>query len=384
MYKLVIFIISIIFIITIILFNNILGFVICIFLTFILFSLTKRKFMSNDFFLHIKNNKGLSILLFLTLVLIFFTFNLFRVKSNIEYIFNNNGVLMIKTKDGFKEFYKAKNDILLNDIFSNENTKIQSIEIKRKNESFIHAIENLLNPNKVIIIEFNSKNNYSLVADIKNDFSAINSSQALKFSNSNFAINTNFYDDSSIGEIIINMKRYGNTNKKASGFFKVINGKPVVGPKSIFNDYSGTITYSCQAFPSVIKNGIIFSYIISEKSPYKKSWKLKTYRNLIGTLKNGNLVCVLSHTGGLLSVKEISMIAKNYGVTNATLFDGGAALQYEYKHKDFDLKFSALNNRFDFGKMIDKKFIATANCHFPAKSPVFLTIEHLTTKPKMQ
>lgn len=382
MYRLLILITIITYIITIILFNNILGFAICIFLTSLLFSFAKRKFISNHFFLYIKNNKVLATLLFLTLALSLFTFNLFRVKSNIEYVFKNNGELMVQTTDGFKELHKTKNDILLNEIFRNENANIQSIEIKRKNESFIHTIENFFNPNKVIIIEFNSKNHYSLTADIKNDLAPINTSQALKFSNSNFAINTNFYGESAIGEIIIKKKRFGNANKNASGFFKVINGKPIVGAKSLFNVNLGTVSYSCQAFPSVMKNGIMFPYINSEKPPYKKSWKLKTYRNLMGTLENGNFICVLSHSGGLLSVKEIATIAKKYGVTNASLFDGGAALQYEYNSKDFHLRFSALNNTFDFGEMIDKMFITLGKTHFPTKSPVFLTIEHLTTKPK--
>jgi exopolysaccharide biosynthesis protein len=365
-----------------ILFNNILGFAICIFLTTLLFSFAKRKFISNHFFLYVKNNKALATLLFLTLALLVFTFNLFRVKSNIEYVFKNDGELMIETTEGFKGLQKTKNDILLNEIFRNENVNIQSIKIKRRNESFIHTIENFLNPNKVIIIEFNSKNHYSLTADIKNDLAPINASKALKFSNSNFAINTNFYGENPLGEIIIKKKRFGDTNKNGSGFFKIIDGKPIVGAKSLFSRNLGTVSHSCQAFPSVMKNGIMFPYINSEKAPYKNSWKRKTYRNLLGTLKNGNLICVLSHSGGLLSIKEVAIIAKKYGVTNAALFDGGAALQYEYNSKDFEFKFSALNNTFDFGETIDKNFITLGNCHFPAKSPVFLTIEHLKTKSK--
>jgi len=383
MYRILTLIALITYLLTVILINNILGFALCIFLTVLLFSFAKRKFISNHFFLYINNNKGLSTLLFLMPALLLFTFNLFRVKSNIEYVFKNNGELMIQTADGFKKLQKTKNDILLNEIFRNENVHIQSIEIKRKNESFIHTIENFFNPNKVLIIEFNSKNHYSLAADIENDLAPINTSQAINLSNSNFAINTNFYGESAIGEIIIKNKRFGNANKNASGFFKVIDGKPIVGAKSLFNGYLGTVSYSCQAFPSVMKNGTMFPYISSEKPPYKKSWKLKTYRNLIGTLENGNLICVLSYNGGLLSVKEISTIAKKYGVTNASLFDGGAALQYEYNSKDFHLRFSALNNIFDFGEMIDKKFFTLSNTHFPTKSPVFLTIKHLTTTPKL-
>ena len=99
-------------------------------------------------------------------------------------------------------------------------------------------------------------------------------------------------------------------------------------------------------------------------------------------LKNGKLVCILSNKGGLLSVKEISIIALKYGIVNAALFDGGAALQYQYTSEDFDLSFSALNNNFSFGEKIDEIFFTSANTHFPARSLVYLTIKHVTTTTK--
>jgi len=345
-------------------------------LTYLLYSLSKRKLISNLFFVFIQNNKILSLLYFLFLALVIFTLNLFRVESNIEYAFKNSGELIVRTSDGFKEFSKTENDFLINELHNNENVKIQTIEIKRMNESFIHSVENFFNPNKVLILEFTSKNNYTLAADVTNNLNPINTSKALKLSKANFVINTNFYGEGAIGEVIIRNKRFGSTNKNASGFIKIINGKPIVGAKSLFNESLGTVSYSCQAFPSVIKNGVMFDYINSEAPPYKKSWKLKTYRNLIGTLENGNVICVLSYKGALLSVKEIATIAKKFGATNATLFDGGAALQYEYISEDFRLSFSALNNNFNFGQKIDHKFFTLARTHFPTKSPVFFAIEH--------
>lgn len=131
-----------------------------------------------------------------------------------------------------------------------------------------------------------------------------------------------------------------------------------------------------------MKNGDFFPYIISEKPPYRPSWKNKTYRNLIGNLPNGNLVFVLSNNGALLSVKEIALIGKKYGITNASLFDGGAALQYEYNSKNFKMNFSAFNNNINFGEIIDKKFMTLAKSHFPTKSPVFLVVKHFTAKPE--
>ena len=381
MYRLLILLFLTIYGLCLLLLNNIFGFAICALLTIFIYSFAKRKFFSRDFLLFIKKNKISSISYFLLLALIVFTFNLFRVQSNLEYLFQNNGDLMIPTEDGIKELDKTESDIKYKQIYTNENINIQSIEFERKNESFIHKIKNHLSPNEVIIIEFKSNNNFSLTADIKNNLAPISSFQALKLANANFALNTNLYGRNAIGEIIIEKKRYGYDDSKKSGFFKVINEKPIVGARSLFDKKIDNVSYSSQAWPSVMKNGKLFLYIKDES--YQFAWKKKTYRNLIGTLKNGNLVCVLSYTGGLLSVKEISIIALKYGIVNAALFDGGAALQYQYTSEDFDLSFSALNNNFDFGEKIDEIFFTKANTHFPAKSPVYLSIKHFTTKPKL-
>lgn len=311
-----------------------------------------------------------------------FTFHLIRIQSNIEYAFNNDGELMISTSEGFKSILKNENNIKFNEVFKNGNVTIQSINIKRKNESLIHKIENFVNPNRITVFEFNLENDFGLIADIKNELNPINTDEAMSLANSNFAINTNFFGSGAIGEVIIDKKRYGQDNKTASGFFKVIDGKPFAGARSLFKNNAGIVSYSCQAFPSVMKNGDFFPYIISEKPPYRPSWKNKTYRNLIGNLPNGNLVFVLSNNGALLSVKEIALIGKKYGITNASLFDGGAALQYEYNSKNFKMNFSAFNNNINFGEIIDKKFMTLAKSHFPTKSPVFLVVKHFTAKPE--
>lgn len=307
----------------------------------------------------------------LGLALIVFAFNLFRVQSNIEYLFKNNGDLRIQTTEGFKAIAEVKNEIEFESLYSNESVTIKSVSFQRENQSSVHQIKNFLSPNKLVVFEFNSSNEFSLTADTEQKLAPINCFQALNKQSSNFSLNTSLYDRNAIGEVIIENKKFGTRNKFWSGFFKVIEGQPVVGAKSIFTKNRGNISYSCQAYPSVMKNGQLFNYIKTAKR-----WKKKTYRNLIGTLQNGNLVCVLSYTGGLLSVEEISIIALKYGVVNATLFDGGAALQYQYVSNDFELSFSALNNNVYFGEKIDELFFTKASTHFPAKSPVFLTIKH--------
>ena len=381
MYRLLILLFLIIYGVCLLLLNNIFGFAICVLLTVFIYSFSKRKFFSNHFIQFIKKYKVSASSYFSLLALTIFTFNLFRVQSNLEYLFKNNGNLMVQTAEGVKELEKVKSGIQYNQIYTNENVNIQSIDFTRKNESFVHRIKNFFSPNKVIIIEFELNNHYSVTADINNNLAPISSFQALKLANANFALNTNLYGRNAIGEIIIEKKRFGYDDSDKSGFFKVINEKPIVGARSLFDKKIDNVSYSSQAWPSVIKNEILWPYIKDES--YRFAWIKKTYRNLIGTLKNGKIVCILSNKGGLLSVKEISIIALKYGIVNAALFDGGAALQYQYTSEDFDLSFSAMNNNFDFGEKIDEIFFTRANTHFPAKSPVYLTIKHFTTKPKL-
>jgi len=124
-----------------------------------------------------------------------------------------------------------------------------------------------------------------------------------------------------------------------------------------------------------MKNGIVFSYINKETYPYKKLWRKKTYRNLIGSKSNGNIVIVVSNDGALLSVKEITQIAKKFNVKNASLFDGGIALQYSFKSKNYKNNFSTLNNTFGISDLFEKLTILLFNKKFKQKSPVFLTIK---------
>jgi hypothetical protein len=355
--------------------NNLLGFLICMLATFFFFSFWNKRFSGDDFLQFIKKNKIFSVIYLFFIVFVVFVLHLFRVSSNVEYIFKNSGRLMLETSRGYEEIEQTKNDVIFNEYYQNDRVKISSISIRRTNESLIHRIENFLNPNKILIFEFNLKNEFSLSADVKNNLRPITSSEAIK--NKNFSLNTNFYGEGAIGGVIIDGVQFKGENASSKGFFKVINGKPVAGPKSIFEEVKGSVSHSCQAHPSVMKNGVLFHYILSEELPYKKVWKKKTYRNLIGNLSNGNLVAVLSNNGGLVSVKEISQIAQKYGVINASLFDGGGALQYEYDNDDFSVSFSAMNNQFDFGQRIDRFFLSRAHIRFPAKSPVFMTVKHI-------
>ena len=323
--------------------------------------------------------KLFSVIFLVSLSLIIFFFNLVRMSSNIEFLFNNDGALLVPTTTiGFESISNSSGKLNINLEYENQNVSIHNLKYQRENESIIHRIENFINPNKLLIFEFNTNNEFSLYANVNNNLSPTNSSKALKNSKSNFAINTNFYGKTNKieGELIIDGERYGNKSN-GSGFFKVIDGKPIVGAKSLFANLRGKIEYSCQAFPSVMKNGYIWDYITSDIKTYSRLWEKKTYRNLIGTKPNGNLVFIVSNNGALLSVKEISLIAKKLGVNNASLFDGGAALQYKFNSPGYNTSFSAFNNTFSLGQRIDELILKYSGITFEQKSPVFLTVRCL-------
>ena len=316
------------------------------------------------------------ILLLLFLISTLFGLNLIRVSSNFQYLLDNESDLLIQNKSGSGSLATSKT-LLSDTLYSDEYVVIQSLLFSRSNASwFDKNILSKLLPQEITIFEFNRKNEFKLTADTENNLKPINSQGALELSSANFSLNTSFYNKGVINELILEGKRYNKASRSASGFLRIIDGFPYAGTKkTVFNKINGKIEYSCQAHPSVIGNGEIWNYIKSEQAPYKSSWKSKTYRNLIGTTKSGNLVCVLSNRRGLISVKEIALIGDLYGLEHATLFDGGSALQYQWTSEEFQCKFSAINNNFSFGDKIDELSMKKAHGHFPSASPVFLTVK---------
>lgn len=302
----------------------------------------------------------------------------FKVSSNVSFFFNQESRLLLKSEgrwiyvDG-----SASNRLLLKNIYQADGVNIDRINIRRENRPALRKIWELVLPPKVMVFEFSPENSFFLIAKTEDNLSPINSREAKRKRNADFVVNTSFYGTKGefIGELIINRQVLGRDNGISSGFFKVVNGKPRVGPRSSFANMRGEVSYSCQAHPSVMRNGTLFHYIISERPPYHHTWKRKTYRNLIGEKENGNIVFILSNRGALLSVKEIASIAQQTGVNNASLFDGGAALQYRFRHKGRRISFSAINNFFSVGRRFEDYFERKTNTQFKQKSPVFLGIK---------
>ena len=143
-------------------------------------------------------------------------------------------------------------------------------------------------PQEINVFFFKPSNDFYLLAAVNDNFSPLNIYEANRRKESDLVINSSFYDpqNNAIGEIIYQGKRF-QQKTESSGYFKVIHGIPHAGPASIFQSINGKPTYSCQAHPSTIKNGRLFPYIDSENM--QNIWKLKSYRNLIGEMKDDTI-----------------------------------------------------------------------------------------------
>lgn len=149
-----------------------------------------------------------------------------------------------------------------------------------------------------------------------------------------------------------------------SGVFFVKEGKPYFGPKSLLDEVPGPISEGAQVYPSVMKNHTVFNYVTAAPDRFFDGVKV-TYRSLAGMRQNGEAVFVLSGDGGVMNVNEVTQIAYKLAVQNATLMDGGRALQYSLQTEDGPWHFAAFNNKLDMG--LSKVQIQ--------RSPVFLTVK---------
>lgn len=322
-----------------------------------------------------KTKRRIPILPFIILFLILFGLEyIFNISSNYIFYLNNNSLLLLKTENGWTSIEGHEQKIALKEIIKKDDFKVSSFPINRS-RSHLGPI-NHLTSGKMMVFEFAPNNRFSILADAKEKFPSLSCTEAMGRFDVNFMVNANFYgsDNQVMGELILNEKSY-HKESQASGFFRVIDGKPYVGPRSIFADIPGSVEYSCQAFPSVINKGEIFPYVLEETKPSSKQWERKTYRNLIGMKPDGSIVFLLSNQRGIVSVKEISQLAKMLGIDRASLFDGGIALQYKLESTEGNISFAAFNNQLDFGKRLDDYFMKNHRMLFKQRSPVYIGVK---------
>lgn len=184
-----------------------------------------------------------------------------------------------------------------------------------------------------------------------------------------FAINLNYYTPGGqpLGLVIHNGVPLNSEVKSWSGFFFVEDGVPRFGARSLYEEAKGQITVAAQAFPSVMKNGKVFSYMEKDPERYFNGLE-RTYRSLVGTRGDGTVVFINSGDGGILNMKELTRIANLLEIQNATLLDGGRALQYELDHQGDTMSFNAFNNTFDDPQLKKRNFA-------PERPPVYLIVK---------
>lgn len=282
--------------------------------------------------------------------------SLFNPIANMHFLLPQGGNLQLAEVPETKELYK------------DADVSVQKVYLERSGESTSKALLDLFNPPRAYLFTFTNREETFSINYLKNGGTA---RKELK-SGSTFSINSSFYDKemNSLGEVVVDGTNYGQ-HSNSSGFFKVIEGKAYVGPRSLFEQLPGTVRYSCQAHPSVMRDGIIWPYIL-EESLNQTPWKRRTLRNLGGMDADGNIVFLVSGDGGLLSVKEMSELALKLGIETATLFDAGSALQYSFQKDGYRLHFSAYNNRLQMGERVNQFFKQKTGYQFFNSSPVFI------------
>ena len=322
------------------------------------------------------NVSGIGIMKNVFLSLLFLSsaciFSILRTETNYYYFLNRNAPLQIKSDGQWKDLNEA-NSIDLVELYSNPTVSVQQIKIKRNQPNVVGRALNLVYTQKVNVFTFKPTNEFYLVADPNSNFSPLRVAEAQERKNSSFLINASFYDpaNQALGEVIYCSKQY-QSKSNSSGYFKVIDGVPHAGPRSVFDKYRNPPQYSCQAHPSTMKDGVIFQYILDNSF---SKWRQRTYRNLIGEKEDGNIVCIASGNGGLLDVREISQLAKLIGVKHATLFDAGVALQYAFESPGYSMEFSAFNNQLDAGSFVDKVGMELFRKNFIQRSPIYIGIK---------
>lgn len=276
--------------------------------------------------------------------------------SNLHFFLKNDSKLQIKAS--------SQAQIL----FENDYIRITRVNLIRKHNALIQKAIHRISKPRMYHIAFKQDHGNFYISLHKQGETAHDRIKE----HTVFAVNSSFFDsdNNAVGEIYINGVQNGERTR-SSGFFKVINGKAYAGPTSLFKTIKGTPEFSCQAHPSLMKNGIIWDYIVRESLPHP-FWKQKTYRNLSGMDKNGNIHFLVSGSGGLLSVKETAQLALTLGIKTATLFDAGSSLQYKFSTDEFELAFSAYNNILNLGPLVDYAFFRLTGNTFLNKAPVFI------------
>ena len=326
---------------------------------------------STQFWSYISLNKLKLIVRSSLVIILVFLAHHFRSAHHLEYLFLSDeaDTLLVKSNDEWTPVPKA-GLIDRDTMFTNEKVTIYSLEFQRSNDGILHRLENAVNANVVHVFEFDPSCKFGLVHDENRN---LNAKEAVELSGAQFCLNANLYQTAC--EIThVNLPLYGlkvnndwinlPIKPKNSGLFVDNNGHVSISKGSEKSAYNSTsIVSECK--PYAIRNGKIDDALHAKR-------KDKFCRNLVGKTKSGKVVFMVSGTGGWLTFTEMATLGQQIGMQEALFFDGGAALQYQFKTQDFELDFAGFNNTIDFFHLFDKNMI---NGKLAQRSPVYFSVK---------
>lgn len=306
----------------------------------------------------------------LVVILVFLSHH-FRSAHHLEYLFlsDENDTLLVKSSGE----WTAATEVGLIDrdtMFTHEKVTIYSLAFQRSNDGILHRLENTVNPNMVHVFEFDPSCTFGLIHDPNRNMNAI---EALDASGAQFCLNANLYQTACkiphVNSPLYGLKVNDNwintlVKPKDSGIFSVKNGCVEIYKRSEQTTCNSSSNIA-ECKPYAIRNGKI------DESSYAKR-KDKFCRNLVGKTKSGKVVFMVSGSGGWLTFTEIATLGQQIGMQEALFFDGGAALQYQFKTQDFEFGFAGFNNTIEFFQLFDKYMI---NGKLAQRSPVFFIVD---------
>ena len=224
----------------------------------------------------------------------------------------------------------------------------RTLYIRRQATDFKQRLAGFLVREAVNVLEF-SPERFHFQTSFQEKFALTTARERLATEQAAFAITANFRDPAGkpLGLVVHEGVQRNVPFPAWSGYFFVKAGKPWFGPKSLFEETSGVLQEASQGYPSLMKNHTVFSYVDLAPNRYFDGNKV-TFRALAGMKQNGNIVFILSGTGGVLNVSEVTALAQKLNLQHATLLDGGRALQYSLKMGGVTRHFTAFNTLLDF------------------------------------
>lgn len=224
---------------------------------------------------------------------------------------------------------------------------------------------------EVYVFEFDpEKFEFGVFADrdASGVFRPLTVDRALGPSEEGFAINASYFDPNGqpLGLIIDDGQQISREYKAWSGFFFVKEGQPWFGARSLYEELPGEATEVIQGYPSVMKNHEVFHYLNKEPDRFFNGSEV-TFRALGGVKEDGTVVFIVSGQAGVMTMAEITQLAKLWGVKHATLLDGGKSLQYCFRFGGTEVAFHAFNNSLEIGEYWNGRLK-------PERPPVFLKV----------